>query len=656
MKDSRAMRLLSVGINGFRRFGDETLLRIRGGTLAVLGHNESGKTSLLQALAHFSKDGFAAATEFTDRQPRSSADTVLTARFEIEDADVRAVTSALEGRSWTGGLESGTHWEHYKKAEGSFLLQNLREHIGRDPVPRETLAERLGDLLAFGLAEISLSAIDDNRQKQILDAMQSAEQALVGRTEEELPDEGRDKLTALVAELDAWASNLPEPDQALEQLRDQARELESEERKARPSLIAAQTLGARRPRFLLFNAGARALPTFTPYSEAPTQGLVNLLAVAETDFTSLASLAGSDGARETLAEEERRVNLRLEQVFGSWHQRKVSPAVKVLATGIEIVGRDRAAPILDPPMDQRGEGMRMFAALVAFLHAEDGASASAPVLLVDEAEMHLHYDGQADLVRLFDDQTLAQCVIYTTHSIGCLPEDLGLGVVVVEETGSERSRISQSFWTGGPGLTPLMTALGATVHSFTPARRVLIGEGAHEAILLPTLLRQAGDLTALGFQIVGGLAEISTKTAARLDEDAGTVVYLVDNDEAGRKIAATLPAHVRDRERVLVLGEGSDATCIEDFVAASVLVRAIDTVLSADGLHEIGLDADDVPATGRAHWLEERLEEGDGPKARTRVAQAAVLAAWSDGLVEASRVEELRRLLASVRAVFPTAA
>jgi len=201
--------------------------------------------------------------------------------------------------------------------------------------------------------------------------------------------------------------------------------------------------------------------------------------------------------------------------------------------------------------------------------------------------------------------------------------------VVVEESDSERSRVSQSFWTGGPGLTPIMLALGATALSFTPARRVMIGEGAHEAILLPTLLRQARkDIpshTPLGFQIVGGLSEISATTASRLEEEAGTVLYVVDNDDGGRAAAAVLPQRVRDSGRVLTLGEGTDAECIEDFVAPSILVQAVDEAFIADGRVALRLQARDVPSIGRAKWLEDKLAASGCYEARTRLAQSAAV-------------------------------
>jgi hypothetical protein len=654
--DLRSVRLQSLQIDGYKRFGDGiTTLRIRGRTLAVLGHNESGKTSLLSAVAHIGRNGFAAATEFTDRTPRPPGHRILSARFLLDAADIAAVDAALENRFVQGEIEAGRAWHVFKRANGSRQYDTLPE-LTRDTAPRKALSALLQSLSGPEWESMPIAALNADQHAEIRSAMEQAAAAL--KTDAvTLPADAQDALTSLKAGIDSWVEAAGTSDPVLQDLQQQLSRVEADERADSPAYAAAHALFARLPPFLLFDEAARTLPSFTPFTDTPSAALINLLAAGGSSFDELSSLAGSDDGRESLIEEEKQVNLRLEDLFNAWSQRRVCAVIKVDPNGIGVLGRDRAAPIPDPPLSQRSEGMRTFAALLAFLHAQRAEWSNPPVLLVDEAELHLHYDAQADLVEVFERQELAQCVIYTTHSVGCLPEDLGLGLVVVEESGNERSRVSQSFWTGGPGLTPVMLALGATALSFTPARRVMIGEGAHEAILLPTLLRQTREGTpphmSLGFQIVGGLAEVSAGTAARLEEEAGTVVYVVDNDSGGAAAAAVLPQHVRDSGRVLTLGAGTDAQCIEDFVNATILVKAVDEVLTADGHPTRELSPDAIPATGRAAWLGEVLTAAGSPEARTRLAQAAVVLGAGGDLAESSRIESLRTLLSSARQAFP---
>jgi len=651
------MKFASIKITGFKRFADPAVLRVRGKTLALLGHNESGKTSLIDSLAHLSREGFAAATEFTDRATRPANSMILSARFEVEDADVVAVGAALESRAYVGTLTAGTSWDIVKRANGRRYIDPV-SGLTRDISPRERLISALTSTAGANWDSLPLDSYNDDQQTAARSAIEATKRDLEEhREDEQLPDEVLDRISALKAELDTWRETAGE-NQTLDELRTEIAELETEERADTPARVAQLVLFGRIPEFIVFDEDARRLPSFTAFTDQPARGLTNLLSAGGTTFEHLSSLAGQENGREALNEEELQINRRLELLFRDWSQRDVTPAIRVDATGIQVIGRDRSAPLLDSPLAQRSEGMRMFAALAAFLHARNESWSSPPVLLVDEAELHLHYDAQADLIRVFDRQEIAQCVIYTTHSVGCLPEDLGLGLVVIEECGEERSSISQSFWTGGPGLRPVMLALGATALSFTPARRVMIGEGAHEAILLPTLLRQARHerdaKEPLGFQIVGGLAGISPAAAASLEEEAGTVVYVVDNDAGGRAAAKVLPTRVRDSGRVFTLGATTDATCIEDFVAATILLQALDEVLVADGKPPAKKVLSDVPDAGRAAWVSAILGQAGIVGGRTRVAQAAVIAGADGGLVEPDRVDALRALLASVEAVLPT--
>ena len=96
---------------------------------------------------------------------------------------------------------------------------------------------------------------------------------------------------------------------------------------------------------------------------------------------------------------------------------------------------------------ERSDGLRQFLALLMFLSSHPNLKVP-PIVLIDEVERHLHYDAQADLVQMLAHQDVAAKVVYTTHSLGCLPEDLGLGVRMVEAT-DHLSQINNWFWSNG---------------------------------------------------------------------------------------------------------------------------------------------------------------------------------------------------------------
>jgi predicted ATP-dependent endonuclease of OLD family len=246
--------------------------------------------------------------------------------------------------------------------------------------------------------------------------------------------------------------------------------------------------------------------------------------------------------------------------------------------------------------------MRAFIALMAYT-AVRAPGDQPPILVVDEAEMHLHYAAQAELVRVLGEQTAASQVIYTTHSAGCLPEDLGTGVrVVVPIEGSERSTVVNSFWEDEPGFTPLLRGMGmaASALAFTPARFVVFAEGPTELVLLPTLLREATDQQSLGFQIAPGLALVSRRTASGLELEAARVQYVVDSDHEGRKIKRVLRRGGVDEEDIHELRiNGEDGFTIEDFVEAEAYRLAVNEELRrSHGLAE-AVKPSEVPHKGR---------------------------------------------------------
>ena len=77
-----------------------------------------------------------------------------------------------------------------------------------------------------------------------------------------------------------------------------------------------------------------------------------------------------------------------------------------------------------------------------------------PILLIDEAESHLHIDalGRSSPLR-FVSQEQATRVIHSTTPRACLPPDLGVVIrsVVPSSTNLQASDMRNSFWSEGAG-------------------------------------------------------------------------------------------------------------------------------------------------------------------------------------------------------------
>jgi predicted ATP-dependent endonuclease of OLD family len=236
-------------------------------------------------------------------------------------------------------------------------------------------------------------------------------------------------------------------------------------------------------------------------------------------------------------------------------------------------------------LTHRSDGMRMFLALCAFL-AKEGQEPK-PVLLVDELERHLHYEAQADIVLMFDGRVDVSQVIYSTHSIGCLPQDLGRGVrVVMPDTSAGTSEID-NLWIRAAGVEPLMAAMGAATLPLQPSRPLVFGEGPADALLLPSLLREAIDGQPLDYLVVSGASRISRANFEDFEASANKVIYLYDGDAAAKERRRFLNKNKGvPLDRILQLEVGST---LEDLIEPSLWVDACNEAIRviAKGDYEV---------------------------------------------------------------------
>jgi predicted ATP-dependent endonuclease of OLD family len=383
-----------------------------------------------------------------------------------------------------------------------------------------------------------------------------------------------------------------------------------------------------------------------------TAALRNLAALADFDLGAVAAAVqeGDIGLVDTLTDQ---ANDRLAERFRvSWQQSDVTVRFRIDESTLRLLIESPHEP--SSRIDERSDGMRAFIALLAYTAVSDTGPAR-PVLLIDEAELHLHYAAQADLVQVLTEQTAASQIIYTTHSAGCLPEDLGTGVrLVVPIEGADRSRAINWFWDDEqPGFAPLLHGMGyaAGALAFTPARFVVFAEGPTELVLLPTLLREATDRRRLEFQIAPGLALVNRDTASNLELEAGRVKYVVDSDAGGQAIAAVLRDGGVSDDDIFTLHDGSQrGLAIEDFVDAEAYRLAVNEELrrSGDGDHEFARG--ELPTAGRVTHIEAwAAERGIRNPNKVRIAARVVELRGQHRLVAGSRRRALQTLYNQLR-------
>lgn len=595
------VRLSRVKFQGYKRLHDASC-SVEGRIVAFVGPNEAGKSSVLEALRWLTADDGQPLpghlqTRSTPPGPNSA---VVRVEFDLDPEDLDALSDirfdgnpvrfVLErtpgGETRTGTIPPLTR-EAVPLALASEKLTGVRGALQDHPerVGETALVDRTLELL------IDASTADDTHELATFLADVSsrwrADTSEPGAGERPLPFVGDDELLAALAAAHEVATTNDPYSEARERLR------------------------IRAPQFLLFGEPDRVLQTEynladDAFRTTPPPALVNLLKVADTDVHQLWSLvAGGDlSVRET---QLKRCNRRLKETLTpTWRQSRVTVELRISATVLQVLVDELEEDGATVAIAERSDGLKTFLALVSFLAVQD-PKGPRPVLLIDEAETHLHYDAQADLVDVLLEHVDAVKVLYTTHSPGCLPFDLGTGIRLVapDPTRRDVSVIRHDFWqTDEPGFAPLLFAMGAGAAAFSVCRAAVLAEGPSDMILAPTLIRLATGEPYLRYQVAPGLAGLPGDSVG--SDVAARLAYLVDGDASGRKLRANLLNSGVDEIRICAL---PDPLTIEDLIEPDVYVRSVNAVLDRLGRSGEHISATDLDLSGgiivalKAHFV-----------------------------------------------------
>ncbi|MGY6554105.1 MAG: AAA family ATPase [Wenzhouxiangella sp.] len=595
------MKLLSLTLHGFRRFADKSTLDCFGRTVALLGPNEAGKSSVLEALSLLNHDN-AVPREALHRAFSYPEDHVcIEALYEI-DANDSAWAREI-------GLEGTRRITVSKSANGVRYFTPHRAPHGQASHQREV------DRIARQLLK------DNSIGAPLKKAVEAAQSGL-----EAFPSDETDEQNVIASCLELISLLESHPESTNSTLLNQLRisllnavtyiDDESEHR------AVVNFCKKRMPRSILFDSGSRQLQSCYNLQEIVEAGVKkrpkaidNLTKACGLDLTALWENAKNkaDGPISTIFA---RAHDRLDNLLSEhWAQSKIKARFFLEGTNLKLQIEDPDRVISS--LQERSDGLRQFIALLAFTVQEASVQ---PILLIDEAETHLHYDGQADLIQMPESQRISSKVIFSTHSLGCLPEDLGRGVRIISVDGPNSTFIN-SFWQDGNiGVSPILYGAGAQTLAFFPVRRAVISEGPSDLLLLPTLLREATTRESLGYQVISGLSEAGPARIGHFAAHGTSVAFVVDGDDGGENLKDQLlaagiePSHIRK-----ISGTSDRFQTIEDFIDKKHLVAAVNRILLRHGLSIDRLVPADIQegeaAASLKQWCESRTLTPIGKRA-----------------------------------------
>jgi predicted ATP-dependent endonuclease of OLD family len=599
------MELIQVTISGYRRFSDEVQMDLVPRLVSIVGPNAAGKSSFIDALMHLNGD-----EDFSEAEPtRGGGVPVVEARYALDKGDkelLREIPEAKHVRQILVFKEQGERRAYRLEPDPERDLRNRRAVAAR--------LDRLQDHKWVKEASALQAEDDPDARPSASAAVERARKLLHGA--EEFEDDDLEALRSLAqflrgvigSEYLASASSLPK---TFHRLPDDLDGLVTEERIDHPRDRAIEALKAQIPRFIKFDQGVRELHAPYDLTDVGDPAVANLLALAGTSWGEAQAAAQSaDPAHRIVWRDDANAEL-LRRFTAAWRQgySKLIVRFELTGTTLDIVMKMHANDFIR--IGEQSDGIRQFLALRAFmaLHNE----ALKPVVLIDEAETHLHYDAQADLMRVLEEQEDAAMAICTTHSAGCLPRDLGTGVraiipcTIEQELDGKTARIQtddseivNSFWTEGRGFSPMLIAMGASAFAFSSTRRALVAEGMSDVILLPTLIREATGADRLDYQVTPSFAEAHPDEVPSFDLLASRVAYVADGDKGGREHVKKLTKNGVLSEQIVYIG-GSDRSglSMEDLVTKKAYLRAVNRELEV-WHDDLKFPHDRLPDVGRA--------------------------------------------------------
>lgn len=431
------MKLVAFRIQNFKSIIDSTWCDLaKDGVTCLIGQNESGKSSVLEAL-----DSFGSMRIESDYLRSDGPLPSVSCKFEVDETKAREMLSFIENKKHIDRIVNvirNQNWNITKTvmATDAGALE-FEDCLFDDAIENEVAAINEEEKIKFDAASNRVISLDAQQAiAQVVAPIEEKESEDEEEEDEEEPEdedeeEGEEEEEE---EQDVKPVQVPRPIQVLKPIIPQP--VQAPIQQFSPPVDPSKFLDAFyqvEPLFVMFNDESNLLPNemgVDDISSSKTidgkQAVLNLLKVAGIDIARLNS-----GNSSTVKKYMNTVNRSITTKFQDFWTQQIGKGSKI-SVEIELKNRDASygaaagtpylefwvkddEHILHPK--QRSKGVRWFLSFYLSLKADSMENKlSKSIFLIDEPGANLHARAQEDVLRVFEDIRQTNQVMYSTHS------------------------------------------------------------------------------------------------------------------------------------------------------------------------------------------------------------------------------------------------
>ncbi|WP_338661299.1 AAA family ATPase [Pararoseomonas sp. SCSIO 73927] len=671
------MKLVAFRVMNYRNIDDSGWIDLDRVT-ALVGRNESGKTTLLRALHKFNpatSDPYDAQREFprdryTTEYGRRSGWAVCQTRFKIEGEIVDTLSGILPDGSAVPQFAEATRFYDGSLAVG-FQPPLASAEVSPGPllealVPLEKSTRRLKAATPDGATATS-------EAKTALLAWTTGAREVLNGVGNMRGEAGTKLLQRLRTELDALSdANTADLIEAFLEVLDHHT---AEAKKPDPAAAARGAIRDALPVFIYFeNYGvldsAVWLTRFLEDAQADPsnprirtiKAMFSHVGLTAEDMQELGTdrlrvpRQGGSPTQEMLASEQRRKEERsiklssassaITRLFGEWWSQR-RHRIRYDADGdfFRIWVADNRRPDVEIELESRSKGFQWFFSfyLVFLVESEEGHKDA--VLLLDEPGLNLHPTAQQELLAFFEKLSKDNQILYSTHSPFLVDGDNLQRVRPVVEGDDGHSRISPpGMWPKDrETIFPLQAAAGyAMVRGLLSMHRNVLVEGMTDFYLLHAISHRCRDLGLAHLpedvHVVpcGGVPMVGKIASLFLGEGSRPVI-LLDGDQAGRGTRTNLQKDLYkgNESAVLLLDDvlGGEGNEVEDILGDTLYVAAVNEALGL-ALHVPPVDAGAAGSVIKRTMAAASAAGMDLPEGWKVTTSLYLVRSWAEGKAE----------------------